>query len=271
MRICQINLTEQYPFLPIAELTVFIPYLTGDYQWAAGRRPTVLVIPGGGYGMCSSREAEPIALEFMNAGFSTAVLTYTKDAVSKHPLPALALAAALEQIAEHADEWQMDPNRVALCGFSAGGHLAAFYANCYDLPEIKEKIDSRPVAATILGYPVISTDPSIWHRGSFRNLLGELPSDDKLVCFSCEKQVSAKTPPAFIWATVTDELVPVQNSLVYACALSDCKVPYELHVFPQGPHGLSTVDERVNEALEPAVARAAEWLSLAKQWLHEIL
>ena len=271
MRIFQIDLTEQYPFLPVAELTVYTPHLTGDYRLAAGHRPTVLVIPGGGYGMCSPREAEPIALEFLNAGFSTAVLIYTKEAVSKHPLPALAVAAALEQMAVHADEWQMDSDRIALCGFSAGGHLAAFYANCYDRPEIKEKIDSRPVAATVLGYPVISADPTIWHKGSFRNLLGDLPSAEELSVYSCDKQVTPRTPPAFIWATVTDQIVPVQNSLAYARSLSDNGVPYELHLFPKGVHGLSTVDERVNPPLDSQTARAALWLPLVKQWLAETL
>ena len=271
MIIKELDLKEQYPFLEIALLTVYIPTLEGEYPLAAGRRPTVLVVPGGGYNHCSSREAEPIALEFMNAGFSTAVLRYTEPGDHFYPSQPLAVAAALEQIAKHADEWQMDPDRVALCGFSAGGHCSALYANAYDRPEIKEKIDSRPVAATVLGYPVISADPAIWHEGSFQNLLGYLPEGEEADRYSCEKLVTEQTPPAFIWATVTDQVVPVENSLVYARALSDHDVPYEMHLFPAGLHGMATVDERVNDPLEPQVARARLWLSLAKQWLKDTL
>lgn len=271
MVIHEINLKEQYSFLEIAQLTVYVPTLEGDYPLAAGKRPTVLVIPGGGYNHCSSREAEPIALEFMNAGFSTAVLRYTEPGDHFYPSQPLAVAAALEQIALHAEEWQMDPDRVALCGFSAGGHLSAFYANGYDLPEIKEKINSRPVAATVLGYPVISADPAVWHEPSFCNLLGHSPKGAEAEKFSCEKRVTEKTPPAFIWATVTDQVVPVQNSLVYARALTDHRVPCELHLFPAGPHGMGTVDERVNMPLEPRVAYARLWLPLAIQWLKDTL
>ena len=271
-----IKLNTIYPFLDdIVTLTLYIPDTINGGTYAdrrAEKRPTVLVIPGGGYGVCSDREGEPIAEDFLVQGFNTAVLIYCAESKQKHPAHLLAVAAALEQMALHADEWKIDPDKIALCGFSAGGHLSAFYANAYDLPEVKEKIDSRPVAATILGYPVITADPAHYHGGSFANLIGHLPeTEEERNKYSCDRLVSEKTPPAFIWSTVTDELVPIRNSLLYATACDEHKVPFELHIFPKGQHGLATSDLRTNPLYPTEVQRTRHWVAFAGAWLHDLL
>lgn len=273
MQVIQLDLKTIYPFLDVAELTVYVPEdISREYGPAAGPRPTVLVLPGGGYQMCSLREAEPVALDFLAANCTVAVLMYT-NGQRAHPSQLLSVAAAVEQLTLNAEAWRVDPDKIALCGFSAGAHCAGFYGNCYDLPEVQEKIKARPVAATILGYPVISTDPAYYHGFSFAKLSGhDLPlTAEEAAKFSLEKQVNANTPPAFIWATATDDAVPVQNSLMYAGALANHHVPFELHVFPAGQHGLSTVDDRVNPPLESPVARARQWVPMVTAWLKEML
>ena len=271
-----IKLNTLYPFLDdIVTLTLYIPdpINGGMYDHRkATRRPTVLVLPGGGYAMCSDREGEPIAEDFLVQGFNAAVLIYCAEAKQKHPQQLCAVAAALDLMAKHADEWLIDPDKIALCGFSAGGHLAAFYANAYAYPEVKAVIDSRPVAATVLGYPVITTDPTYYHGGSFANLTGEFPdAGERWSKYSCEKIVTEQTPPAFIWTTATDELVQSQNSLFYALACANHKVPYELHVFPGGNHGLATGDQRTNALYSRHVNNARYWIEAAGNWLHDIL
>lgn len=273
MNVIHVDLKSIYSFLDVAELTVYMPEdISSEYPPAGGPRPTVLVLPGGGYQMCSLREAEPVALDFLAANFTVAVLMYTNGEYA-HPSQLLSVAAAVEQLTAHAAEWRVDPDKIALCGFSAGAHCAGFYGNCYDLPEVQEKIQARPVAATVLGYPVISSDPAYYHGGSFAKLSGhELPlTEEESAKFSLDKQVDGNTPPAFIWATATDGAVPVQNSLMYARALADNHVPFELHVFPVGQHGLSTVDDRANPPLDAAVSRARAWVSLAVAWLKETM
>ena len=273
MNVIHMDLKSLYPFLDVADLTVYVPEdISREYPPAGGPRPTVLVLPGGGYQMCSLREAEPVALDFLAANFTVAVLMYTNGQYA-HPSQLLAVAAAVEQLTQHAKEWRVDPDKIALCGFSAGAHCAGFYGNCYDLPEVQQKIKARPVAATVLGYPVISTDPAYYHGSSFAFLSGhDLPmTEEESVKFSLDKQVDEKTPPACIWATATDTAVAVQNSLMYARALADNHVPFELHVFPAGHHGLSTVDDRVNPPLEPAVTRCRAWVASAVAWLRETL
>ena len=271
-----IQLNTIYPFLDdIVTLTLYIPETINGGMYdhrKATRRPTVLVLPGGAYAMCSDREGEPVAEDFLVQGFNTAVLIYCAEAKQKHPQQLCAVAAALDLMAKHADEWLIDPDKIALCGFSAGGHLAAFYANAYARPEVKALIDSRPVAATVLGYPVITADATHTHHDSIRNLLGQLPETaEETVRYSCDKLVTEQTPPAFIWSTATDAAVPIQNSLLYATACADHHVPFELHVFPDGFHGLATADQRANPLYSPTVQKTRHWVSLAGAWLHDIL
>ena len=176
----------------------------------------------------------------------------------------------MELIYRNADCWNCDVNRIAIMGFSAGGHLAAHYSTCFDWPQVREVFpESKAVQASILCYPVISADPGVAHLGSFENLLGHSPlTAEETARFSCHLQVTDHTPPAFLWHTAEDGAVPVMNSLLYAHALAVHQVPFELHVYPYGGHGMATVDEQTNDGLAPGAMHAAAWIGGAKKWLR---
>ncbi|WP_238590681.1 alpha/beta hydrolase [Paenibacillus beijingensis] len=159
------------------------------------------------------------------------------------------------------EEWKLDPNRVGILGFSAGGHLAASAGTLFDdgHPEAEvavERESSRP-DLMVLCYPVISM-AEYAHQGSKANLLGPDPSSELVERYCCEKQVTENTPPAFIWFTADDQAVPVENGLVMALALRRKHVPFELHIFESGPHGLGL-------ALEHPAAN--KWTLLCERWL----
>lgn len=268
-----IHLLDSFPQLKSGNanptLKAYLPENLSEMGRENQKRPCLLICPGGGYAMCSQREAEPVALHFLPEGFNVFILNYSV-APSRFPTQLREVAAAVELIHSHADDWHCDVSRVAIMGFSAGGHLAAHYSTCYDWPEVREVFpESKPVQTTLLSYPVISADAAVAHTGSFENLLGHFPlSAEETLRFSCNLQVTSNTPPAFLWHTSTDDLVPVMNSLLYAKALAEHRIPFSLHIYPCGWHGLATVDEQTNGPLEPAVAQAADWLEAAKQWLQ---
>ena len=250
-------------------LTAYLPDNLMEMGRQDQKHPCLLICPGGGYAMCSQREADPIAYHFLPEGYNVFVLNYSV-APSRFPTQLREVAAAMELIYRYAEEWHCDSTRVAIMGFSAGGHLAAQYSTCFDWPEVREAFpDSKPVQASILCYPVISAAPEAAHRGSFENLLGHASlNSEEISRFSCYLQVTEHTPPAFLWHTATDPVVPVRNSLLYSEALALHQVPFELHVYPAGGHGLATVDEQTNDHLEAAVTHAADWIGAAKKWLR---
>ena len=179
MKVESIHLRSVFPFLgendrdPV--LTVYLP----DNLTQMGRgdqlRPGLLVIPGGGYAMVSEREAEPIALNFLSEGYNVFVLTYSV-APNRFPVQLREVAAALEVIWYSASDWHVDVSKIAIMGFSAGGHLACHYSNCYQIPEVREYFpDSKGVQAAVLCYSVITADPEYSHKGSFKNLTGHDP------------------------------------------------------------------------------------------------
>lgn len=266
-----IHLKEYYAFLGddgrAPTLTCYLPDNLSEMHREDQKHPCLLICPGGGYRMCSQREAEPVALHFLPEGYLVFVLTYS---VAPHRFPAqlLEVAAAFDWITAHAERLHCDPERTAIMGFSAGGHLAAHYVNACCRPEVKAVFpNSHRVAASLLGYPVITTDPAYAHKGSFESLLGAYPQGEDARQFSCEKLVTQRTPPTFLWHTAADEIVPVENSLLYATALSRCHVPYEMHIYPYGGHGLSTADLQTNCVLPPEAARNRQWLDSARSWL----
>ncbi len=234
------------------------------------KRPAVLIFPGSGYLECSQREAEPIALKFTNAGYHAFVLWY-RCAPHRHPAPLLDAARAMTIIRENADKWMIDADRIAVMGFSAGGHLAACLAEHYDRDFAQasgiNKEFSRPNLA-VLCYPVI-TSGACSHKGSFDNLLGGQKDDLHLLdLLSAEKHVTSDFPPSFIWSTGDDGAVPIENSLLMATALRQAGVPYELHIFPHGPHGIALATEETGDAGSPYVdPTAAQWLPLCINWL----
>lgn len=267
-----LHLNEYFPFLgekgcdPTLEL--ILPYNMTEMGRQNQKRPVVLVCPGGGYAGVSQREGEPVGLHFLPEGYNVFILTYSV-APNRFPTQIREVAAAMELICRHAEEWNCDPDRVAIIGFSAGGHLAAHYSTCYDCAEVREVFpDSHPVKASILCYPVITADARYAHMGSFINLTGRDPiTAEDIAKFSCDLQVTDRTPPAFLWHTAADNGVPMMNSLLYAGALADHGIPVEVHVYPFGCHGLATVDEQTNNGLAKKITHAADWLPAVKKWL----
>ncbi len=241
-----------------------------------GVRDAILVIPGGGYGcVCDDREGFPIAMAFASKGMSAFVLKYSVGANAKGHEPLIDASIAMAYIKDHAEEFHIDPKRVACVGFSAGGHLSGSLGTLWHLPEVTERTGieygaNRPIVS-VMGYPVVSGVDSP-HLGSFKNLLGEQnPTEEQLKKYSLELNVDEKTRPAFLFHTAADTLVPVQNSLTYARALADNKIPFELHVYPYGPHGLALASE-TTKCNNPAfvVPEAAGWVDDAVRFIRSI-
>ncbi|NHN29333.1 alpha/beta hydrolase [Paenibacillus agricola] len=220
-----------------------VPYLVEG----AAPSAAVVVCPGGGYQRRAEHEGEPIALWLNSLGVSAFVVHY-RVAPYQHPNPLSDAQRAIRIVRSRAQEWNIDPARVGILGFSAGGHLASSSGTHYDKGQADaedpiERESSRP-DLLVLCYPVISFVANA-HMGSRANLLGD-PADPQLVeLMSSEQQVTPETPPTFLWHTADDAAVPVENSLMFASALSRNKVPFELHVYESGRHGLGLGTEVV--------------------------
>jgi acetyl esterase/lipase len=223
----------------------------------------VVVLPGGGYGRKAEHEAEPVARWLNTLGISAFVLDY-RVAPYRHPIPMLDARRAIQLVRSRAAVWAVDPDRVGILGFSAGGHLASttgthFEAASIDAISSLSQFSFRP-NAMILCYPVISFG-EFAHVGSMENLLGPQPEGSQRKWLSNEQQVSAETPPTFLWHTADDQSVPVENSLRFAEALARNKVNFELHVFEHGDHGVG---------LAQAHPYAGSWTELCGAWLKNI-
>lgn len=232
-------------------------------------RPFVLVIPGGGYSWKSAREAEPIAMRFLAAGYNTAVLWYS-TAPATFPSALEEAAQAVAFIRSH-EEWNV--GKVFACGFSAGGHLTASLGILWNDPLLAIATGLAPKLyrpdGVILSYPVITSGEKR-HDGSFRNLLGDRYGEQAAMeQVSLEKQVTKDAVPAFIWHTYTDASVPVENSLLMAAAYAEKKRPLELHVFPVGYHGLATCDFETLAKDGAEFTEAAAWMDMAIRWIKQ--
>ena len=272
MRSFDIDLKEKYEFLGEngrqPRVRCYLPYCLKEMGRENEKRPCMVVCPGGGYAFCSEREAEPIALKFLSMGFNVFVLYYS-CAPHRYPTQLREVAAVFEEIYAHADEWNCDTDKIGIIGFSAGGHLAAHYSNAYNCDEGRTVFtDSKKPAFDILCYSVITADEAFAHTGSFVNLLGSDPRDSESKKLSCEKLVTSDTPPAFIWHTANDECVNVKNSLCYAAALADNNVPFSLHIYPYGDHGLATCDGLTcnRDFLNEKSVLAYAWIEDFKKW-----
>ena len=235
-----------------ATITAYIVDNTPELKLAPRR--AVIVCPGGGYRFLSDREAEPIVMQFLAKNMNVFLLRYTvgqqktetsAGAVGYAPL--IEAGLAIKFVRDHAEEYGTDPSKVFILGFSAGGHVAASAGTLWNIPEVRDAIGvsagecpegiNRP-DGTILCYPVITGGDKA-HKGSVKNFSGHNDlTDEDIERFSLELHVDDTTAPAFIWHTASDTTVPVENSLMYATALSAHKIPFELHIFPAGKHGL---------------------------------
>lgn len=276
MNIQQINLPSVYPAIKDygqATLTCYLPDNSTALQISA--RPAMLVIPGGGYAFVSNRESEPIALAFTALGYNAFILEYSTAPEFGYPSQLIQVLAALKYIKDNSAQLAVNTGNIAVTGFSAGGHLAACAATLYNNPLALSALnaqadDLRPDAA-VLCYPVISSGVNA-HRPSFERLTADRPDKEELTDYlSLERQVNANTPPCFLWHTADDTAVPVQNSLLFAAALADNKVPFETHIYKSGPHGLS-LSSPVTAVGKPTLInpRIAGWLNLAAEWLSSL-
>lgn len=236
----------------------FIPNIKTYIHDDDEERDCVMVVPGGGYCMVVPPEGEIVAKKFYDMGMNTFVLTYTTDITFSIPLkkqPLADISRAVRVLRKNAAEFKINPNRVFICGFSAGGHVCGSLCTHFDeIPETNEKylkISDKPDGA-MLCYPVITTG-KYTHEYSVAALLGNEPSEEELEYFSLEKNVKENMPPIFMWQTLEDDLVPVENTYLFAQSLKDKNVPFAQYVFPKGRHGLSvaTLDFFKGEFGEP--------------------
>lgn len=241
-------------------------YVLDDPMEKGTKRPAILVCPGGGYEFCSPREAEPIAIRYNAAGFHAFVLNYSV-APARYPSALEEASMAVSLIRKNAEEWRVKTDNIAVIGFSAGGHLAGSLGVFWNSDPIKTADGRNKPNAVILAYPVI-TSGEYAHRGSFEKLCG---SDEELIArMSLEKQVTKDTPPMFIWHTFEDKSVPVENSLMMASALRKENIPFELHIYPKGEHGLSTAQKDVGITGEGISSGIEDWVGQSMNWLGDL-
>lgn len=238
------------------------------------KRETIIICPGGGYEFTSDREAEPIALKFVAQGFNAVVIRYSIAPV-RYPTALLELAETVRYVREKEKEWNVDTEKVIVCGFSAGGHLAGSLGVLWNNEIIEKYLDIKNEEvkpnAMILCYPVISSG-EFAHKGSVDSLLGEKEAEISRENLSLEKLVSIETPKTFLWHTFDDGTVPVQNSLLFSNALASNKVQFELHIYPSGVHGLGLCEEitAMNGRSEHINSHIASWFNLACQWIKTL-
>jgi pectinesterase len=239
----------------IPTLTPFLPLK----EKATGA--AVIVCPGGGYDHLANHEGAPVAEWLNSIGITAFVLKYRLGPRYHHPAPLQDAARAIRTIRAQAAEWKIDPERIGILGFSAGGHLASTIATHFDSgkPDAAdpiERLSSRPNLA-ILIYPVITMREKT-HAGSKKNLLGDNPAPELIALLSNDEQVTKETPPTFLVHTMTDPNVPVDNTLLFVAALRKAGVPFELHLFERGPHGFGLGGN--DPILSTWPARCADWL-----------
>ena len=229
------------------------------------RRPLALIFPGGGYHFRSDREAEPVALRLLGLGIQAVIVRYSV-APSRYPQALREAAEAVAYAHAHAGEWLCDEHKVAVLGFSAGGHAAAHIGIRWQ--EQRQGPACRPDAMSLC-YPVISSGPHA-HRGSIENLLAEREAE-LADTVSLERHVTDQTPPTFLWHTWEDASVPVENSLLLACALREHGIPCEMHIYQRGDHGMSLSNEEVYPPQAPNIRPECQgWIEMAARWLKQL-
>lgn len=240
------------------------------------KTPAVLVLPGGGYTILSPREAEPIAFNYFANGYTSFVLRYSIKEHAAFPNSLIECFKAIKIIRENAEKFNIDPNKIVVIGFSAGGHLAATLGTLWNNKELMAKAsiikeENKP-NALILGYPVISTD---WMKKDIKfnnNLQINFSKDKEAQLVEAHKNVGPHTPPTFLMHTTEDATVPSTDSLKFAIALEENSIPYELHIFEKGCHGLSLGTKLTDTGNGDQINyNFSQWFKLSLNWLKEIL
>ncbi|HET6384744.1 MAG TPA: alpha/beta hydrolase [Armatimonadota bacterium] len=245
-----------------------VPTLTFYETAADSIGASVVVCPGGGYGALAPHEGEPVARWLNSVGVAAAVLKYRLGPRYRHPAMLQDASRAIRLLRSGVVGTDLDPRRIGILGFSAGGHLASTAATHFDMgdpsaSDAADRVSSRPDAA-ILIYPVITLAGPFAHSGTRQNLLGPNPDESLVESLSNEKQVTPGTPPTFLVCSDADVGVPCENSLYFALALRRVGVPVELHLFERGPHGFGLGGD--DPALGSWPARCADWLR-SRGWL----
>ncbi len=246
---------------------VLIPYILNySPELNHRKRPAIIICPGGGYEFLSDRENQAVAMRFASHGINAFVLKYSIK--SPFPASAIELASAVKYVRENAERFDINPDAVLICGFSAGGHLCASLGTLYNtfLNQYFENAEQIKPNGMILSYPVI-TSGKYRHDGSIKSILGENPSENMLKLVSLENQVTENTPKTFIWHNADDKTVPVQNTIDFVRALSDNNISFECHIFPYGGHGLALADEATAKHEAHINYTCAQWFDLAVQWV----
>lgn len=243
-----------------ADRPTITPYLVPAGR---GTGTAVVVCPGGGYvNLSMDLEGSQIARWLNSIGVTAFVLKYRLGPRYRHPIELGDAQRAIRTVRAKAARYRVLPNRVGIVGFSAGGHLASTAATHFDAGNAAaadpiDRLGSRPDFA-VLCYPVISFTTPYVHRGSMRALLGENPDPKLVESLSNELQVTAQTPPTFLFHTNADTVVPAENSMLFYLALRKAGVPAEIHIYENGPHGVGLA--QTDEALSSWPARLADWL-----------
>ncbi len=230
-------------------------------------RPAVIICPGGGYHFVSPSEAEPIAMQYCAAGYHAFILTYSVEPTG-WPAACCELSKAVAYVRSIAEEHHIQKDKIVVCGFSAGGHLAASLGVHYDKEIVKKfsgvtGTENKP-DGMILCYPVITDEEAKTHMGTLTNFIAG--REEVRPYFGLEHHVTADTPKTFLWHTFEDNSVPVESSMRFASALLAHDVQYEMHIFPEGPHGLSLATRNTGGVV-PAVQ---PWIDLSVTWLQNL-
>jgi acetyl esterase/lipase len=242
----------------IPAITVFLP------RTMSQNTPAVVLCPGGGYvQLAMNHEGRQVANYLNSLGIAAFVLRYRLGPRYHHPIELGDAQRAIRTLRSHASDWRLDPSRIGIMGFSAGGHLAMtaathFQAGPATTADAVDRVSSRP-DFVVLGYPVISMTERWTHQGSKTSLLGSTPDPALARSLSGEQAVTKDTPPTFIFHTNADTAVPAENSVYYYLALRRMGVPAELHIFERGPHGVGLAND------DPALS---EWSKLLANWLR---
>lgn len=275
MKVFTINLYDYFKLSrPENAKAILTAYVLEPYpDYCQNRtRPAMLVIPGGGYGHVSNREKEPMALKFVSESFNAFTLEYSVSPVG-HPAQLIEACMAMLYIRENAKELHVIPDKISAIGFSAGGHLCSMLATMFDDDAVKKVFGDKYILcrpdAVVLSYPVITSGEKVSHGGSFNVLAGD--NKELRDSLSTENRVKENSSPAFLWGTYTDPAVPIENSLLMANAYRKVGIPFELHIFSNGPHGLSLASEETSDGKRQDLVNISvqPWFDLAITWLKK--
>ncbi|MBR6740497.1 MAG: alpha/beta hydrolase [Clostridia bacterium] len=273
MTVEKINLKEHFPMLP-NDVELHFYNISYSREYAGKVHPAMIICPGGGYVMTSDREAEPIAFGYLAHGISCFILRYSV-APSTYPTAHTELAAAVAYVRAHAKELLVNPDAIGLTGFSAGGHLIGSYsAGLWHDGGFAEKLGVdvemlRP-NAMVPCYGLLLSSGEFTHDGCIHTFLGDNDTPEMRESIDTVKLIGENTPPAFLFHTAPDKVVPVENSLLVACALSAHKIPFAMRIYHECGHGIARANRMTNNEDNLPPAYISRWIDDCSDWFLRI-